>query len=168
VAFEVDDMPDVDMGACYEMIGNMLKSVYYFAITFAFVQFPAIVAFLVNQVISADIKPLVYVFAGLGLFLFPMALLSVSVNRDLISLFRIDRLVLPIRKVAGPYLTVAGLVLIAGLAEYFTFNYNAKMAESGFAVVVLNLAAKIMAQIPAIISIRAIGLLHRHYGGFLL
>ena len=167
-AFEVDDMPDTEMGTCFETIGNIAKSIYIFTIAFTFVQLPSIAAIFINETISADITPLIYVLAGIGLLLFPMALLSVSINRDLVSLFRIDRLVLPIGKVFRPYLTVAALVIIAGLAEYLTSNYNMHMRQGGFTITGLNFAAKILAQIPMIVAIRTIGLLHRHYRGFLL
>jgi hypothetical protein len=48
VAFAVDEMPETDMGNCFETAENMIKSVYYFTVTFGFVQFPAIVTFFVN------------------------------------------------------------------------------------------------------------------------
>lgn len=167
-AFEVDDMPEPKIGGLFEFISKSIASVYAFAITLIFVGFPCIVTVLINKITPVDITPVIFIFAGIGFFLFPMAILSVSVNRGLIDLFHIDRLILPIRKVFRPYLTVAGLVFIAAIAEYFTVNFDPKMLESGSMIVGANLAAKLFAQIPAIIAVRSIGLLYRHYGGFLL
>jgi cytochrome c biogenesis protein CcdA len=167
-AFEVDEMPEPVVGGFVKFITKTATSLYVFAMTLGFVELPCIGAILINEVTPIDITPVVLTLAGVGFFLFPMAFMSVSVNSDLTDMFHVKRMIPPIAKVFRPYLTVASLVFIAGVAEYFTSNYNAEMLQNGPNIIVLNLAGKIFAQIPTIIAVRSMGLLYRHYGGFLL
>lgn len=167
-AFEVDKMPEPVIGGLLKFISKTVRSVYVFAMTLGFVELPCIGAILINEVTPIDITPVVLTLGGIGFFLFPMAFMSVSVNGDLMDMLNIKRMMLPIAKVFRPYLTVASLVFIAGVAEYFTSNYNTQMTQSDSNIIVLNLAGKIFAQVPTIIAVRSMGLLYRHYGGFLL
>jgi hypothetical protein len=93
-----------------------------------------------------------------GLFLFPMAILTTAVGKDL-TLLRPDYIIVPILKAFMPYLTVVALLVAACLLETQTKQFKG----STFAITVGNLALNLAVQLIAIIAMRSIGLFFRHY-----
>ena len=93
-----------------------------------------------------------------GLFLFPMAILTTAVGKDL-TLLRPDYIVVPILKAFIPYLTVVALLVAASLLQTRTRQFEGP----AFAITAANLALNLAVQLIAIIAMRSIGLFFRHY-----
>ena len=101
---------------------------------------------------------LLHVFFILGLFLFPVAILTASVGQT-ITYFRPDHLLAPVLKTFIPYLVTVLLLIIAAFLETRTTQYiHASLPKTAFDLM-LNLAV----QFVAILAMRSIGLFHRHY-----
>ena len=95
----------------------------------------------------------------LGLFVFPAAILTTSVGKDL-AMLRPDCLLAPILRAFGPYVY---LVLLLAAACFIQFH--AKQYEGAQVLItMLHLALNLLVQVFAIFAMRAIGLFYRHYG----
>jgi len=101
-------------------------------------------------------------FVVLGMFLFPMAVLTISIGRDLTMLFRPDYLFRPVKKAFWHYLFLAGLFIITWQLQFVSRNFGDIAGGSDF-VVLLNLAAVLAIQILAVFTMRATGLFYRHF-----
>jgi len=93
-----------------------------------------------------------------GLFLFPAAILTVAVGQDLL-LLRPDYLLAPLRRAFVPYLTVVLLLVATCLLLMHTTQYTGASPV----VTAMHLAGNLLVQVLAILSMRSIGLLYRHY-----
>jgi hypothetical protein len=102
------------------------------------------------------------ILSHVGLFIFPMAILNLSVIRDTEMLFRPDYLLKPIAKAFRPYLVVVGLFLLAWELQLRTVGYG-RLIGRGNLVVTLHLFANLAVQVIAVIAMRSMGLLYRHY-----
>ncbi len=94
-----------------------------------------------------------------GLFFFPIAILTTAVGRDFIMLFRPDYILLPVLKAFFPYIVASLLLVAACLLEYRTTQY----IGSSFLETAAQLALNLAVQVVAIIAMRSIGLFARHF-----
>ena len=140
----------------------VLKSLYSFFIALVVVFLPAIIARMIFNAIGIQSKWAVFPFVMLGIFLFPMAVLTVSVSRDLTMLFRPDYFFRPVKKAFGHYLFLAGLFIIAWYLQYVSPYYE-DVASRSDTVVWLNVLIALAIQIPTILAMRAAGLFYRHF-----
>jgi len=93
-----------------------------------------------------------------GLFLFPVAILTMAVGKDF-TLLRPDYVLAPIVRAFRPYLVVAGLLIAVGVLEMQTQQYTGQDVVAAAGHLMLNLVV----QVVAIIAMRSIGLFYRHY-----
>ena len=166
-AFDVDELPDIGMGRGIELLGNIFRPLYAFAVSLLVTEVPFIVVILMLMKAGVEWSWPLRTIAIVGLFGFPMAVLTASVGRDLVMLLRPDYLVLPIIKAFRPYLVTAVLVILTATILWKAVAYSPQMLEKGPGVVALHLAANIGVQVIAIISARSVGLFCRHYGCYL-
>ena len=157
-ASDTDELPDIDMGGLFGFIGNVIKSLFVFSFALIAVQLPCIIFI----VISKEVGIIPQVLSLLGLFAFPMVILTISIESDTILLFRPTYLLKPITKAFWPYLVVAGLLILAWQLQLIIPEYGDLSARSNL-VVGLNLLAKLVIQVLAIISMRSIGLFRHYY-----
>jgi hypothetical protein len=162
-AFDVESLPEIYFGGWYGYLFSVLKSFYSFFIALVIVLLPAIIASKIFNVIGIQSKWAFFPFAVLGMFLFPMAVLTVSIGRDLTMLFRPDYFFKPIKRAFWHYLFVAGLFILTCQLQYASLNCGDIATRSGF-VVLMNLLAVLAIQILAVFTMRATGLFYRHFG----
>ncbi len=164
-AFGIDKLPEIYLGTSITFLWYIIKPLFLFSFTMAVVQLPAIITFIVlkekghsfDNIWQSEIG-LLHVFFILGLFLFPVAILTASVGQT-ITLFRPDHLLVPVLKTFIPYVVTVLLLIAAALLETQTIQYtHASLPKTAFDLM-LNLAVQFIA-IPAM---RSIGLFHRHY-----
>jgi hypothetical protein len=163
-AYEIDKLPKIYLGTSLTFLWYIFKPLCIFLWTMAVVQIPFVIAFglLQNRGLVGDnmqqmgIVPLLLFI--LGLFLFPVAILTVAVGKN-ITLLRPDYLFKPVFKAFGPYLVVVTLLVAAGIIEMQTRSFTGINLVADVAHLVLDL----IAQIIAILAMRAIGLFYRHY-----
>jgi len=163
-AYEIDKLPQIYLGTVVTFIWYIIKPLFVFLFTMAAVQIPFIIALTLLQ--NKDMSPenvqraetalqLIFV---LGLFLFPAAILTIAVGKD-ITLLRPDYIFAPVRKALAPYLVVVVLLVAAAFIEIQTRPF---MGEN-LAVDAGYMALELVVQVIALIAMRSIGLFYRHY-----
>jgi len=98
----------------------------------------------------------------LGLFLFPMAILTTAIAQTF-TMLRPDYILLPILRAPVHYIITVALLVAACFLEMQTVQYD----YSDFATTAGRLALNLAVQIIAIIAMRSIGLFYRHYTCYL-
>ncbi len=158
----VEELPDIHMGGIFGFIWNIVKSVFMFSIALVVVELPCIIFLVISRKIGLEWTVLSNLLAIAGLFVFPMAILTFSVGRDITMLFRPNYILNPIFKAFCPYLVVVGLFVLAWELQLKTVDYGQLLGRDKL-VIGLHLLANLMVQALAIISMRSIGLFYRHY-----
>jgi len=163
-AYDIDDLPAIYLGTSITFIWYIIKPLAVFLFSMAVVQLPFIIALAILK--SPDLAGqdtwraeivlrALFVF---GLFLFPVAILTMAVGKDF-TLLRPDYVLAPIVCAFRPYLVVAGLLIAAVAVEMQTQQYTGQDVPIAVVHLLLNLAM----QVVAIIAMRSIGLFYRHY-----
>jgi len=158
-AIDVDELPDVYMGGLFGFIWNVIKSLFIFALGLVIVLLPC--AIFIS--ISSSTGVVSHVLSLVGLFAFPMVVLTFSVCGDLFLIFRPSYIFKPVAKAFWPYILVAGMFVLASELQLRTVGYG-RLIGSDNLVIGLHLLANLAVQALAIISMRSIGLFYRHYG----
>lgn len=167
-AFEIDELPEIYLGTSITFLWYVIKPFLTFFFTMVVVQFPFIIALMLLQDkgityenIWAEHTGYYLLLQGLfvfGLFLFPMAILTMGVGKD-ITLLRPDYFLIPVFKALIPYLIVVLLLAAFAILEMHTTQYSG----AGLATTAKDLALNLAVQVVAIIAMRSIGLFYRHY-----
>jgi hypothetical protein len=158
-ALDIDELPDVYMGGLFGFIWNVIKSLAIFLMGLVAVLLPCIIFISISR--STGVVS--HVLSIVGLFAFPMAVLTFSAGGDVSMVFRPDYIYKPIARAFWPYLLAAGLFLLAWELQLRTIGYG-RLIGSGNLIIGLHLLANLAVQALAIISMRSIGLFYRHYG----
>ena len=162
-AFDIEELPLVQTGGIFGFVWNILKSVYVFFIVLVVLGLPYIITIVISRKTGFEWPVLLHVFMLAGLFLFPMAILTVAVGKD-ITLLRPDYILTPVFRAFKPYLVVAALFVAAAALEMQTTQYK---PELPVLAAVGRLGLNLAVQIIAIIAMRSIGLFYRHYSCYL-
>jgi hypothetical protein len=163
-AHEIDKLPQIYLGTNLTFLWYIFKPFFIFLWTLAIVELPYIIAFGLLQNTNQIDDNIQQVGIGLlllfilGLLLFPMAILTVAVGKDITSL-RPDYLFKPVFKAPVPYLVVVTLLVATSIIEMQTRPFIGLNPAVDAAYLVLDLGT----QIIAVIAMRAIGLFYRHY-----
>jgi len=167
-AFGIDKLPEIYLGTSITFLWYVIKPFFLFFCTMAAAQLPFIITLALlkdrgltyENMWQAEIgfRLLLQVFFILGLFLFPVAILTTAVGRD-ITMFRPDYFLAPIFRAFVPYIVVVALLTAAALLETQTTQYDG----ADFATTACDLALNLAVQVIAIIAMRSIGLFYRHY-----
>ena len=157
-AFEQEKLPDVTVGGFYGLCGRIAKSVYLFIIMLLVVELPYLVTALILSWIDAEMPVLLYALMFGGLFLFPAAILTVAVGKDL-TMLRPDYFLIPIFRAFRPYVVTAVLLGTAAGLQIYAKQYSGQSAAVATGHLLLNLAV----QVIALVAMRSIGLFFRHY-----
>jgi len=167
-AFGIDKLPEIYLGTFVTFFWYIVKPFFLFFCTMAAVQLPLVITLVLlkdkgltyENMWQAEIgfRLLLQVFFILGLFLFPVAILTTAVGRD-ITMFRPDYFLAPVFKAFVPYIVVVALLTAAALLETQTTQHTGP----DFATTACNLMLNLTVQVIAIIAMRSIGLFYRHY-----
>jgi uncharacterized membrane protein YhdT len=167
-AFDLDRLPQIYLGNSMTFIWYIIQPFLVFFVTMVAVQLPFIAALIVLQSKGVTFTNMWDAHTGyhlllqmlmlFGLFLFPIAVLTTAVGKD-ITLLRLDYLLISIRRLFLPYMVVVALLAAAAILETRTRQYTGAPVLLTCACLALNL----LFQVVAIIAMRAIGLLYRHY-----
>jgi len=167
-AFGTDELPQIYLGTSITFLWYVIKPFFIFVFTMAVVQTPFIItaALLRNRVTAEDMWKFQSVWHVLvqasfifGLFLFPAAILTVAVGKD-IAMLRPDYLLPAVFKAFGPYIIVVFLLVTTAAVETRTEPLDTSASVGTNAVYV---ALNLVVQVLAITAMRAIGLFYRHY-----
>jgi hypothetical protein len=168
-AQDEDLLPEVDVGTSITFLWHVIEPIFIFSYTLFLVELPFLITLALAQShgITADrvwsghttLHLLLQFFQASGLFLFPAAILTLAVGQDF-TLLRPDYLLALVFRAFLPYLTVVLLLVATCLTEMHTTQYTGASAT----VAAKHLATNLLVQVLAILSMRSIGLLCRHYG----
>ncbi len=179
-AQDQDVLPEVDVGTSITFLWHVLEPIFIFSYTLFLVELPFIITLGVasrygitaGQVWSGHtpLHLLLQFFQLAGLFLFPAAILTLAVGQDF-TLLRPDYLLAPIFRAFLPYLTVVLLLVATCFLEMHTVQYtgeNPTFRDPHLSTMAAakELSMNLLVQLVAIFSMRSIGLLYRHYGGY--
>jgi len=172
-AFEIDNLPEVEFSTS-ELGGGVAYLLYIinpfitFLYTMLIVQMPFIIALVMLEdkgltyenmwQARTGLNLLLQVLLILGLFLFPVAILTTAVGKHL-TLFRPDYVLTPILKAPISYLLVVAWLVAAALLE----NHTTQFKNASLAITAVDLGLNLAVQVVAIIAMRSIGLFYRHY-----
>ena len=162
-AFDIESLPEMTFGGGFGYLFSVLKTFFSFFAAIFVVFLPAMAVKMIFGIIGIESKWFVFPFIVLGIFLFPMAMLTVSIGRDLTMLFRPDYFFVPIKKAFRHYLFIAILFALMCQLQYMSRNYG-NVANESENIVLLNLAAVLAVQILGVFVMRIIGLFYRHFG----
>jgi hypothetical protein len=164
-AFEIDKLPEIYLGTSVTFLWYIIKPFFLFSLTMAVVQLPFIIVLVLRKDEGLTIENirqaefgLLHVLFILGLFLFPIAILTTAIGKD-ITMFRPDYLLRPIFRAFVPYVVTVLLLIAAALLETQTNQYTG----AGLLTIAGHLAMNFAVQLIAIIAMRSIGLFYRHY-----
>jgi len=164
-AFEIDKLPEIYLGTSITFLWYIIKPLFLFSVTMAVVQLPFIIVLVLRKDEGLTIENirqaefgLLHILFILGLFLFPIAILTTAIGKDF-TMFRPDYLLRPIFRAFVPYVVTVLLLIAAALLETQTIQYTG----AGLLTTAGHLAMNFAVQLIAIIAMRSIGLFHRHY-----
>ncbi|MHC4482346.1 MAG: hypothetical protein ACYSW4_02235 [Planctomycetota bacterium] len=168
-AFGIDKLPEIYLGTGITFLWYIVKPFLIFSLTMAAVLLPFFItlSLLHNRGLTYDniwqpgigLHSILQILFVLGLFVFPVAVLTVAVGRD-VTLLRPDYLFAPIRRAFIPYLTAVVLLVAFGVIEMQTSQYDSQLPLT---ITAGRLTLNLLVQIIAIIAMRSIGLFYRHY-----
>ena len=161
-AADFEELPDVDMGGFFGFIWNIIKSLSVFTIALVAVELPCIIFLVISKNAGVEWPVVSHILVLVGLFAFPMAILTFSVGRDITMVFRPDYILKPVTKAFWPYLVAVGLFVSAWELQLRTLGYGQLLGRDNL-VVGLHLLANLTVQAIGIIAMRSIGLFCRHY-----
>jgi hypothetical protein len=181
-ACDEDVLPEIDIGTSITFLWHVLEPIFIFSYTLFLVELPFIITLSLahshgitfGNIWSGHtpLHLLLQVFQIGGLLLFPAAILTLAVGQDF-TLLRPDYLLAPLFRAFLPYLTVVLLLVATCYVEMQTVQYasaselmTARYTGSGDVLNAKHLAVNLLVQVLAILSMRSIGLLYRHYGGY--
>jgi len=157
-AFELEKLPDVVMGGFYGFIWHVVKAIYIFLIALFVVELPFLITAIILKIIEVKWPLILNIFMLGGLFLFPIAILTVAIGRDL-TMLKPNYLLTPIFRTFKPYLVTAVILGVAGVLQSQASQYAGQGLVEASGYLLLNLAV----QVFALIAMHAIGLFYRHY-----
>jgi hypothetical protein len=172
-AFEMNQLPQIQLAdgdflGPTALVWYVIKPFLIFSYTMFIVQLPFVIALMLleDKGITYEnmwqgqtgLHLLLQALFILGLFLFPMAVLTTAVGKDL-TLLRPDYLVMPILKAPISYLVVVALLVAACLLK----TQTKQLQDAPLPTTAANLTLNLAVQVVAIIAMRSIGLFYRHY-----
>jgi hypothetical protein len=157
-AYEQEKLPDVIVGGFNGLLKRIAKSVYIFIIMLLVVELPYLITVLISSWMGAEWPVLEYVLMFAGLFLFPVAILSAAVGKDL-TLLRPDYFLITISRAFKPYLVTAVLLGAAAMLQMHASQYSGQSLAAATGHLLLNLTV----QVIVLVAMRSIGLYFRHY-----
>ncbi|MCD4831878.1 MAG: hypothetical protein K8R02_08780 [Anaerohalosphaeraceae bacterium] len=161
-AYDYEAFPQVSLGGFWGFLPTVFKSLYAFFMALLIVLLPCVILNIVLKATGVSADWALELLAVLGLFLFPMAIVSVAISRDLGQLLNLDNYYTPIKKALRAYLLMAGIFIFAAHLSYYLPEYG-KLADKGSLFIFFGLILRLAGQIIMLFAMRAIGLFHRHY-----
>ena len=171
-AFDIDKLPEIYLGTSITFLWYIIQPFLTFFLTMFLVQLPLIIALALLQGKGVTYENMWQAHTGwnlllqalflLGLFLFPIAILTTAVGKEFTMLLRPYYLFVPIFKASLPYIVIVALLVTASLVETHTDQFTS-VAKQTLLSAAGKLSLNLLVQLLAIIAMRSIGLFYRHY-----
>lgn len=158
IAFDRESLPEIVLDGFHGLLWKIVKSLYAIFIMLIVVGLPYLVAALILWKMQIELPVLMNILLFFGLFLLPMAILTVAIGKDL-TLLRPDYFLVTIFRAFWPYMVTVLFLAAAVLIQRHTSQYAGQRAAVAAGYLLMNFAV----QIVLLITMRSIGLFHRHY-----
>ena len=170
-AYDEDLLPEIYLGTSITFAWYVIQPLLTFCYTLALAEVPFLIVMnllkdsgITFHNFGSDLSPLhllAQFFFILGLFVFPAAILTTAVGKDL-AMLRPDCLLAPILRKFFPYVAVVLMLAAACFIQFHAPQYTGARPL----VTALHLALNLLVQVIAIVAMRAIGLFYRHYAPY--
>jgi len=171
-AFDRETLPGLVVGGLKGFWPLIARSVYICFVALLVVGLPLIAYGMISEavqgssaIVSKDAQvrspAIFYALIVFGVFLVPMALVTLAVGKDL-KMLRPDYLLVTVYRAFGPYLVTAVLFGVAVAIQTQASQYDHQGAAAAAGHLLLNLAV----QVFALVAMRSIGLFYRHYSSY--
>jgi hypothetical protein len=171
-ALGVEALPEIDLGTSISFLWYVLKPwlVFVFAVVIVELPFFIALALLNSSGITYEnmwqgktsLHLLIQFLFLMGVFFFPLSVLTAAVGDGLTTLLRPTSIFVPVYKQFFPYLVVVLMLVLACLLEMHTKQF-AGFAEETFLSSAGKLALNLASQAMTIVAMRSIGLFYWHY-----
>lgn len=160
-AFDRDTLPEVIVGGPKGLIGLIARTVYVCFVALLAVGWPVLLYAVMAQIMQVNWPAMLYTLIFCGLFLCPMAIVTLAVGKD-IKMLRPDYFLVAVFRAFGPYLVTAILFGVACAIQTRASQYDGQGAAAAAGHLLLNLTV----QAVALVAMRSIGLYYRHYSSY--
>jgi hypothetical protein len=157
-AFEQETLPEAIVGGLKGFVGLVARSLYMCLVAMLVVGLPLIVYVVISEATETRWSALFYGLIGCGVFLLPMAIVTLAVGKDL-TMLRPDYLLVTISRTFWPYLVTVILLAVAGAIQTQASQHDHQDAAAAAGHLLLNLTV----QVFALVAARSMGLFYRHY-----
>lgn len=157
-AFERETLPELVVGGLKGFGPLIARNVYICFVALLVVGLPLMAYIVISEATQVRSPAILYALIVFGVFLVPMALVTLAVGKDL-KMLRPDYLLVTVCRAFGPYLVTAVLSGAAVAIQTQASQYDHQGAAAAAGHLLLNLAV----QVPALVAMRSIGLFYRHY-----
>jgi len=168
-AFDEDALPEIYLGTSITFLWYIIRPFLVFTLTLAVCFVPFIITLAHAQNHGLSPRDMLTIELGLplvmqltfflGLFLFPIAILTIAVGKD-ITLLRPDYFFAAVFKAFLPYLVAVFLLLAVAILYLKAPSFS---TDAPIPTTAAHLAINLAVQVLAIFAMRAIGLFFRHY-----
>lgn len=158
IAFDRENLPEIVFDGFFGLLWKIIKSLYTIFIMLLVVGLPYLIAALILRKMEIERPVLLNILMFAGVFLLPMAILTVATGKDL-TLLRPDYFLIMIFRAFWPYVVTVLFLVAAVLIQKQTSQYAGQKAAVAAGYLLMNFAV----QIVLLITMRSIGLFHRHY-----
>jgi hypothetical protein len=161
VAFDENELPEFVVGGIYLMFNffwKIFQSLYTIFTILLVLGAPYLITALIFRTFGIEQPVILYIILFAGLLLSPMAILNMSVGRDLM-LLRPDYLLIPVFRAFWPFVVTALFLGAAIFVETLADQYSGQPP----ALAARHLGLNLLAQFILFFAMRSIGLFARHY-----
>ena len=160
-AFDRDTLPELVVGGLKGFWPLIARNVYMCFVALLVAGLPLIVYVVISEALQVRSTAIFYALIVFAVFLFPMALVTLAVGKDL-KMLRPDYLLITVYRAFGPYLVTTVLFGTAVAIQTQANQYN----HQGAAATVGHLLLNLTVQVPALVAVRSMGLFYRHYSSY--
>jgi hypothetical protein len=160
-AYDEDQLPEVALSGqflIYEFYWKIVSSLYTIFAILLVLGAPYLITALIFRTFGIEQPVILYIILFAGLLLSPMAILNMSVGRDLM-LLRPDYLLIPVFRAFWPFVVTALFLGCAIFVETLADQYSGQPP----ALAARHLGLNLLAQFILFFAMRSIGLFARHY-----
>jgi hypothetical protein len=165
-AYDTESLPEITFGGGWGFIASAFKSLISFVMAMIISLLPAVIFKIIFSAVGITSNWALLPFVLLSIFLFPMAVLLVSISRDIQPLFVPKHFIVPIKKAFRYYAVLAMFFYITGQLQIWSHNYGDAKTMS-ILIIALNLLFALAIQILAVFAMRATGLFYRHFACYI-
>ncbi len=165
-AYDSESLPEITFGGGFGFFASAVKSLIAFVMALIIAMLPMVIFSLIFGMIGIKSAWFLLPFIVLTILLFPMAVLLVSISRDIQTLFVPKHFIVPIKKAFRHYFVLAVIIYVVCQLQARSNNFG-DVKKLSILIVALNLVFALTIQVLAVFAMRATGLFYRHFACYI-